>query len=377
MVEVLIAVASAAALLAAVWIGLRVAGRLRTHFGHRRDSSLQQTPRSEPQIQQPVPTATNRSVPDRTAECQDCGERNPTGSTFCHHCSAYLGWEDGDAEQSSTSAPRDSDDDGRLDASNDRSVPDRVAECQDCKKLTPTGSAFCLYCGAYRGWESGDVEQSSTSAPRDSDSDVDRLQIQLPATVAQAAEPIGSVEIDPSTVSLDAAVRKALGIEVRLGALGIDVPPLRQGRSDIVRVVISRGQKADGIIAALVADSQVPAIEVINTSAVMVVDLMGRSFRVERLNPPEGEQIVSDTATWDFDVLPLIAGKQSLTVSASMRVPVPGHGERAVSVPSLTREFTIQIDRLYAGRTFVQRNWQWVGTSVLAAAAVVAGIIWR
>ena len=50
-----------------------------------------------------------------------------------------------------------------------------------------------------------------------------------------------------------------------------------------MRVVISRGQKADGIIAALVADSQVPATEVINTSAVMVVDLMGRSFRVERL----------------------------------------------------------------------------------------------
>jgi len=375
-VEVLIAVASAAALLTAIWTGLRVSGRLRTHFGHRRDSSSQQTPTSAPQIQQPVPTATNRSVPDRTAECQDCGELTPTGSAFCHHCSAYLG-SNGDVEQSSTSAPRDSDHDGRLNASDDRSVPDRTAECQDCGELTPTGSAFCIYCGAYRGWEGGDGEQSSAPAPRESDSDVDRLPAQAPTTVAQAAEPIGSGEIDTSTVSLDAAVRKALGIEVRLGALGIDVPPLRQGRSDLVRVVISRGQKADGIIAALIADSQVPAIEIINTSAVMVVELTGRSFRVERLNPPQGEQIVSDTATWDFDVLPLVAGKQSLTVSASMRVPVPGHGERAVSIPSLTREFTIQVDRLYAGRTFVQRNWQWVGTSVLAAAAIVAGIIWR
>ncbi|TCM33806.1 hypothetical protein EV648_1291 [Kribbella sp. VKM Ac-2568] len=51
--------------------------------------------------------------------------------------------------------------------------------------------------------------------------------------------------------------------------------------------------------------------------------------------------------------------------------------ERAVSVPSLTREFTIQVDRLYAGRTFVQRNWQWAGTSVLAAASIITGIIWR
>jgi hypothetical protein len=180
-----------------------------------------------------------------------------------------------------------------------------------------------------------------------------------------------------ASVSLDAAVRKALGIEVRLGALGIDAPLLRQGRNDTVRVAISRGLNADDIIAPLVAESQVPTVEVIDTSAVMFVDLTGPSFRVQRLNPPDGEQLVSDTATWEFDVLPLCAGKQNLTVSASMRVPVPGHGERTVSVPSLKREFTVEVDRLYAGRTFVQRNWQWIGTSVLAAAAVVAGIIWR
>jgi hypothetical protein len=152
---------------------------------------------------------------------------------------------------------------------------------------------------------------------------------------------------------------------------------LRQGRNDTVRVAISRGLNADDIIAPLVAESQVPTVEVIDTSAVMFVDLTGPSFRVQRLNPPDGEQLVSDTATWEFDVLPLCAGKQNLTVSASMRVPVPGHGERTVSVPSLKREFTVEVDRLYAGRTFVQRNWQWIGTSVLAAAAVVAGIIWR
>jgi hypothetical protein len=190
---------------------------------------------------------------------------------------------------------------------------------------------------------------------------------------------LGSAESDSlaPSVSLDAAVRKALGIEVRLGALGIDAPPLRQGRHDTVKVTISRALNAESLVAALVADSQVPSVEVIDTSAVMFVDLSGRSFGIQRLNPPGGEQLVSDTATWEFDVLPLSAGKQSLTVSASLRVPVPGHGERTVSVPSLEREFTVEVDRLYAGRAFLRQNWQWVGTSVIAAAAIVAGIVWR
>ncbi len=181
----------------------------------------------------------------------------------------------------------------------------------------------------------------------------------------------------PQTVSLDAAAREALGVEVRLGALGIDAPPLRQGRNDIVKVIISRSWNASDIIAALTEQSQTPTVETIDTSAVMFVDLTGSSFQIRRLNPPDGEQLVTDTSRWEFDVLPLFAGKQSLTVSASMRIPVPGHGEKTVSVPSLVREITVKVDRLYAGRTFVRKNWQWLGTSALVLAGIIAAAIWR
>ena len=180
-----------------------------------------------------------------------------------------------------------------------------------------------------------------------------------------------------SKVSLDAAVKAALGVEVRLGALGLVVPQLRQGREDAVMVVISRADDANSLIATFIAKSQVPHVEPIKTSAVMRVDLTGSSFQVRRLNPPDGEQVVSDTATWEFEVLPLSSGVQFLTVSASMRIPVPGFGERTVGVPSLRQEFRVDVDRLYAGRAFMRRHWQWVGTSVIAAAAVVAGVIWR
>jgi hypothetical protein len=184
----------------------------------------------------------------------------------------------------------------------------------------------------------------------------------------------------PGTVSLDEAARRSLGLEVRLGALGVDVPPLRQGHREIVKVAISRDEQAQTLIATYVADSQVPDVDVIKTSAVMVVDLTGSTFDIRRLNPADGEQLVSETAVWEFYVLPKAAGVQVLTVSASMRIPVPEHGERTVSVPSLVKECTVKVDRLYVGRSFVGRNWQWILTTVIAAAAAaaaIAAVIWR
>lgn len=177
-------------------------------------------------------------------------------------------------------------------------------------------------------------------------------------------------------VSLDEAVRRALGVDVRMGALGIDAPPLRLGRNDLVRVVISRDTSAQSVVTRFVASSQVPDVGTLRTSAFMHVDLTGPTFDIRRLNPPDGEQLVADTAVWEFDVLPRASGLQRLTVSALMRIPVPGHGERAVTVPSLEMKIRVDVDRIYAGRSFVRRNWQWVGTSVVAVAAIVARLVW-
>jgi len=183
---------------------------------------------------------------------------------------------------------------------------------------------------------------------------------------------------DPAPrVSLTAAVKEALGVDVQLGALGLHVPPMRQGREDSVEVSISRADDAQAIIHALVAQSQAPEAEPIQTSAVMHVDLAGPAFQIRRLNPPAGEQVVSETATWEFEVTPLASGTLSLTVSATMRIAVLGHGEKTVRVPSLKRSFQVDVDRIYAGTAFMRRNWQWVGTSLIAATAAVLGIIFR
>jgi hypothetical protein len=177
-----------------------------------------------------------------------------------------------------------------------------------------------------------------------------------------------------SQVSLDDAVRKALGLEVHLGALGLNVPALRHGREDIVKVVVARGADSTTVVTAFVAQSQVASVEPIQTSAVMHVGLTGPRFGIRRLNPPDGEQLVSDTAVWEFEVTPLAAGKQTLTVSASMRLPVAGLGQKTVSIPSLRQDFYVEVNRLYASRVFLHKNWQWVGTSGIAVGAVVVAL---
>jgi hypothetical protein len=146
---------------------------------------------------------------------------------------------------------------------------------------------------------------------------------------------------------------------------------------DTVEVSISRADDADSLIRAFVAQSQVSDVEPIQTSAVMRVELTGQAFHIRRLNPPGGEQVVSDTATWEFELTPLASGTQCLTVSATMQVAVPGHGEKTVRVPSLKRVFQVEVDRLYAGRAFVKRNWQWVGTSCIAVTFAVLGMLLR
>jgi hypothetical protein len=181
----------------------------------------------------------------------------------------------------------------------------------------------------------------------------------------------------PPRVSLAAAVKEALGVDVKLGALGLNVPPMRQGREDTVEVSISRADDADTLMRTFVADSQFREVQPIQTSAVMHVALTGQAFQIRRRNPPDGEQLVSDTATWEFEVTPRASGTQYLTVSATMQIAVPGHGEKTLRVPSLKGAFQVEVDRIYAGRAFMRRNWQWVCSSCIAVTLAVLGILLR
>ncbi|MFC7496510.1 MULTISPECIES: hypothetical protein [unclassified Nocardioides] len=143
--------------------------------------------------------------------------------------------------------------------------------------------------------------------------------------------------------------------------------------------MIARDDDAGRVVATFVASSQWQDVAEIDTTAFMTVSLGGPTFEIRRINTPEsnvdGEQVVSERATWEFDVLPTKRGRQSLTVSASMRVPIADYGEKTVTVPTLTRQFDVEVDRAYAARSFTQDNWKWIVGTGIAAVGAAAGLI--
>ena len=88
---------------------------------------------------------------------------------------------------------------------------------------------------------------------------------------------------------------------------------------------------------------------------------------------PGGEQLVAQTARWEFDVLPKRSGTQRLQLSVAMRIPLPDRPDERVSAPVLERDIRVTVDPYYSGQQFVAKNWQWlVGAAVGLGGAIGA-----
>lgn len=174
-----------------------------------------------------------------------------------------------------------------------------------------------------------------------------------------------------SAVQVDRRLRRAVDVVLAPGGLLVNVPSLRQGRTDRVSVGIARDTAALAALAAkldVAEDSATP----LDTSPFMEVSLKGRAFTVTRVAPPDsGQQLVLPAATWIFDTLPLRAGLQLLTVTVDFLVPIPGHPDVRTSVPAWEQDVLVEVDRVYAAKTFASANWPWL----TAVATLVLGIL--
>jgi hypothetical protein len=155
-------------------------------------------------------------------------------------------------------------------------------------------------------------------------------------------------------------------------------PPadMRQGRKERVEVGIARVAALKKALEVGLRGRGAPQWEEIETSASMVVLLEGEAFQIKGYGT--SEQIVTKTAKWEFDVLPLRSGMQTLTLCVSLHIALPGlaHlGSGYRSVPVLERQVRIRVDLVYASRRFAAANWQWlIGTVVGLAVSITAWI---
>jgi hypothetical protein len=197
-----------------------------------------------------------------------------------------------------------------------------------------------------------------------------RRKAAAPGPSEQTATP--SLRDDPVTAAIRAAVKP--------GVLAFNPPPeMRQGRRERVEVGIARSPELrNALLEGLRGHGEVQ-FEAVPTSLLMGVELRGSSFEIEAFSPLE--QVVAPAARWEFDVRPLRAGLQTLTLCVSMRVealaPPLGAGGR-IGVPVLERQIRIRVSVGYGTRTFLVVNWRWLiatGAAIAMAAAAWAAIV--
>jgi serine/threonine protein kinase len=151
------------------------------------------------------------------------------------------------------------------------------------------------------------------------------------------------------------------------GRIVFDAPDnMRQGRVERVKVGIARTREFDDELRAALSGKGNDRFEDIDTSPLMGVELRGTSFEITSLSTPDGEQLLSPIAHWEFDVLPRRSGMQKLQLVAWMGILLPGRPQGRRSVPVLEWEVQVRVDPVYGMRQFVTSNWQWLGGTVIA-----------
>lgn len=172
-------------------------------------------------------------------------------------------------------------------------------------------------------------------------------------------------------------VSEAVQSAVRRGLLLFNPPAeMRQGQAERVEVGIARSVALrEALLDGLRGRGEAQFKE-IDTAHFMSVELKGDAFAITPYSMTE--QIVAETARWEFAVVPTRSGTQTLIVVASVRMAVSrleklGGARR--SLPVLEWPVRIRVDVPYNTRRFVASNWQWLIATVAGLGGAIAAWI--
>lgn len=166
------------------------------------------------------------------------------------------------------------------------------------------------------------------------------------------------------------AVREA----VRPGLLAFNPPAqMHQGRAERIEVGIARSAELSDELTAGFRGRGLAETLPVPSSPVMGVELRGASFEIETLSPVE--QLIVPLARWEYDVTPVRAGSQTLTLCVSLRIDAPYASGGRIAVPVLERQIQIRVNVSYGIRRFTANNWQWVAGTVIGLGGGIAAWI--
>jgi hypothetical protein len=218
----------------------------------------------------------------------------------------------------------------------------------------------------------GSQAGSAEAAEASTEPETGKSVVALPPLEPSPQAPPAWFRPGVSASALNQLVRDTVRDVVTEGRILFNPPQaMRQGARDRIEVAIARSADLEDELRQGLRGRGAPMIETIKTSPYMEVELKGDGFKITPLSP--SEQVVGDTARWEFDVLPIRSGTQLLQVCVSMRLPLPDHPNERQAVPVLERAIRVQISPIYSTREFVAHNWQWLIATLVGLGAAVGG----
>lgn len=110
----------------------------------------------------------------------------------------------------------------------------------------------------------------------------------------------------------------------------------------------------------------VPQVEEIRVGTFMKVCLTGDNFDIKALSHEEQVVAGEGFTQWDYDVVPLKSGTQTLLLTVTVRIKIPNYGEERKDCHVLERKIKVKVNRIYSILRFAKSYWQWIVTTIVA-----------
>lgn len=188
----------------------------------------------------------------------------------------------------------------------------------------------------------------------------------------------GSVESNFPIVPQSTRVIDDILSSLEWGSLAFSAPErLRFEESSVVRALLSPKQTESELTEQLRSKlQQMPRKQQIESATVRVsnrmrADLSGPGFDIQPITPNVQAVRYQSPTSWDWSVVPVQSGSQTLYLTVSALVEVSGE-PTPITLKTYERQILIVITPRQRVTDFVSKNWQWLWATLLAPAAVYA-----
>jgi len=103
----------------------------------------------------------------------------------------------------------------------------------------------------------------------------------------------------------------------------------------------------------------------------MKAHLAGDGFDIALLGDEEKPVSGEGSTPWVWDVTPVRAGVQTLLLTVTIKVKIPGNGDERKELPAFTKPVTVAPSPLYSTVRFIRARWPWFIGVIFAVALAV------